>query len=545
MAYLCQFGKSSEKTMTEYFWKRRKVLLFAAVVMAITMVPYIMGYACQGEEWRFTGFVIGVEDGNSYLAKMLSGTSGRWLFRSPHSAVEQNGVIAYMPYILLGKLASASAQHEQLVVLYHGARFIFGSFAILATYDFAAIFIKKKNLRWWALVFITFGGGLGWVLVAINQKGFMGSLPLEFISPESFGFLGLFGFPHLAAARAFLLWGLTLFLKKKNGYISGILWLLTGFFQPMVVAIAWALIGSYLIMVTLFMYIGQNKYLSFGMDFLKLTLNKSVQAVLISCPILLYTAYIFLRDPYFKSWTIQNRFPSPHIAHYLIAYGLVLPFAIAGIIELIKSKQQESLMLAAWFLISPFLIYAPVIAQRRLAEGIWVMLIIGLVGNYIVIGKIPKMIQGVLLLLLPSTLFIISGSILRASKPANPVFIAVEEAYVYEFIAENVDKDSIVLSSYKIGNNLPAWAPVRVVMGHGPETIDLDKIQSEVSDFFSIEDHGDNGCDVFFENFNIDYLVWGSLEKDKWQTDPDDLNCLEEIYRQGGYSVFEVNQRKK
>ena len=70
--------------------------------MILTMIPYIVGYSTQGEGWRFTGFVIGVEDGNSYLTKMLSGADGDWLFRTPYSIEHQKGFLAFISYILLG-----------------------------------------------------------------------------------------------------------------------------------------------------------------------------------------------------------------------------------------------------------------------------------------------------------------------------------------------------------------------------------------------------------------------------------------------------------
>jgi len=531
--------------MIEYCSKRRNIIIFAVVVMALTMVPYLVGYAQQGEEWRYTGFVIGVEDGNSYVAKMLSGSYGSWLFRSPHSAVEQNGVIAYLPYILLGKLASGPAQHDQLIVLYHLARFVFGSFAILATYDFAAIFIKQENLRWWALVFITLGGGLGWILVSISQKGYLGSIPLEFISPESFGFLGIFGFPHLAAARALFLWGLVAFIKFENGYITGVLWLIMGFFQPMVVVIAWAVIGSYNAIAILHRYFYPKYFLSVDLKNSKELLIEAVRAVAISCPIVIYTAYIFLRDPYFKVWSMQNRFPSPHFFHYLVAYGLVLPFTIMGIRKLIKSRKHESLMLASWLIMAPFLIYAPVITQRRLAEGLWVVLIIGFVGNYINSDGIPWYARGLLLLLLPSSLFIFLGSILTTAKPSEPIFRNSDEILAYEFIAEFTEKDNVILSSFEIGNNLPAWAPVRVVMGHGPETIGLDRIQSDISAFFDFPDAYRNDCSEFFEKFDVDYLFWGPFEKNTWKAEPGDIECLVEIYNNEGYSLYEVNYPDK
>lgn len=544
MAGYWRRGSYSKQKMMEYFSKRQKIIVFAIVVMAITMIPYIVGYAQQGEEWRYTGFVIGVEDGNSYLAKMLSGASGNWLFRSPHSAMEQQGVVAYLPYILLGKLTSAPAQHDQLVVIYHLARFVFGFLAILATYDFISIYINRENLRWWALGLISLGGGLGWILVTISQKDFLGSLPLEFISPESFGFLGIYGFPHLAAARALFLWGLTLFIKRKNGYLAGVLWLISGFFQPMVVVIAWVVIGIYIGAVILTRYINGNKSFDVNDGIIKILVYKAIQAVLFSAPIVIYTAYIFLFDPYFKSWTIQNRFPSPHFIHYFVAYGLVLPLSIVGIRKYIRNKKQEGLLLAGWLVISPLLIYAPVITQRRLAEGIWVVLIIGLIGNYTDKEKIPASVKGLLLLLLPSTIFIFLGSILRTASPSEPLFRKIEEVRVYEFIAETAKKDDVVLSSFEIGNNLPAWAPVRVVMGHGPETIGLEEIKSDVAAYFNQENSASD-CWKVFEEYGVTYLVWGPVEKTIWKGEPGEYECLIQIYNKGEYSIFEVKYRDK
>ena len=50
----------------------RHVLIPALVLLGLTSLPYLIGYFRQGTDWRFTGFFLGVEDGNSYIAKMLS-----------------------------------------------------------------------------------------------------------------------------------------------------------------------------------------------------------------------------------------------------------------------------------------------------------------------------------------------------------------------------------------------------------------------------------------------------------------------------------------
>ncbi len=128
--------------------ERRTVLLFALIVMFITTIPYIIGYSAQGDEYRFSGFVFGVEDGNSYIAKMLNGWSGNLLFRSPYTAYPQAGLYFYLPYLLLGKLGSPPALHEQLVALFHLFRIAAGILFICASYDFTARFVEYRRLRY-------------------------------------------------------------------------------------------------------------------------------------------------------------------------------------------------------------------------------------------------------------------------------------------------------------------------------------------------------------------------------------------------------------
>ena len=66
----------AQKRYPQWIW------VFGFTVMLVTAIPYLLGYAFEGTQWRFTGFVIGVEDGNSYMAKMLRGANGDWLFRT-------------------------------------------------------------------------------------------------------------------------------------------------------------------------------------------------------------------------------------------------------------------------------------------------------------------------------------------------------------------------------------------------------------------------------------------------------------------------------
>ena len=168
--------------------ERRWVWLFAFAVIAITSIPYVIGFMNQGDGFEFTGFVFGVNDGNSYISKMLAGNHGDWLFRTPYTTFPQDGILVYLPYILLGKLVANPASHRELVLVFHLFRIAAVFMIVLATYDFVALFFKRITSRRIALILITVGGGLGWLLVILGNDKWLGSLPLEYFSPESFGF---------------------------------------------------------------------------------------------------------------------------------------------------------------------------------------------------------------------------------------------------------------------------------------------------------------------------------------------------------------------
>ena len=127
---------------------------------------------------------------------MLTGSAGAWEFRSPYSTMDQAGVLAYLPYLLLGKLAAGPGLHEQLVVIYHLFRILVTPFSVFASYKFISLFLKGILWRKWATILATVGGGLGWVLVILRKGYWFESFPMDWISPEWFGFLAYFGFPR-------------------------------------------------------------------------------------------------------------------------------------------------------------------------------------------------------------------------------------------------------------------------------------------------------------------------------------------------------------
>ena len=540
--------------------ERRWVLLFAVLVLLVTSLPYLIGYFVQGDDWRFTGFVFGVEDGNSYIAKMAIGSRGGWLFRTPYTNMPQSGVLAFLPYILLGKLASPPALHEQLVALFHLFRWVAGFMVIWATYDFLAYFLTDIRLRRLGLALITLGGGLGWLLVLAGKNEWLGSLPLDFYSPETFGFLSLYGIPHLALARATLLWGLLFYLEAcykykrvnlKNGLKIGVLWLVTALAQPITAVIMGFVMGLHLVSLAIWQVWRGKRGVETGWSIWRGGLVVVLIAGVLPAPFLIYYLVLFSLDPFLSAWTSQNLITSPHPAHYLLAYGLVLPLAILGGLRLLKRFSWEGWLPITWALALPFLAYAPFNLQRRLPEGIWVILVLlalawfepnlAISSEHKNSKSSPQLSKAryILLLAFPSAVFLIAGGLLIAAKPSEPLFRSSDEVEAFRFFEEYSMQGEIVLASYAIGNPLPAWAPVRVIAGHGPESVNLQENLLLIEAFYGSETD-DTNRQQWLRDLDVGYIFWGPEERELGTWLPEQAIYLEEVFRNGAYFIYAV-----
>ncbi len=529
--------------------EKKWIIQFAVVVMLVTLIPYWIGFSRQGADWSFTGFVFGVEDGNSYIAKMLSGVSGHWLFQSPYTAYPQKGALAFLPYLLLGKLSAPPEAHIQLVVLYHVFRMLSGFLMILATYDFISVYISGENLRRLGTAIATLGGGLGWLSVFGLRGLWQNGLPLEFYSPETFGFLALFGLPHLAMARAFLLWGLTHFLSPgdemhsgRSGVIGGLFWLGMSFFQPLTVVVGWAILGVYQMLLGLSGIVRIKNNRPFDWTIWRLSLKRVFSMVCISSPVAIYSFFAFSLDPFLQQWTGQNLILSPPIEDYLLAFGLMLPPAVLGLKGLLRRKPFEAWLVIGWVASFPFLAYAPYNLQRRLPEGVWAALAVIALSSLETMENRnhQKWLKGVLYSSFLTTLLVYLGAIITVWQPCTPLYRPKEEAKMFNFLAERASDREVVLASYGTSNALPAWAPVKTLIGHGPESVNLAAVQEQVEQFFQPDTNEAFRREVIQE-FDVKYVIWGPSEQALEKYDPDHAAFLEEIYDLDGYRVFEVN----
>lgn len=495
--------------------ERRWVWGFALILMTLTMLPYLIGFASQGEDWVFSGFIFGVEDANSYIASMRNGAEGAWLFRSDYTYFEQAGLLVSLPYLLLGKLLSPSSPQTAYLTLYHAFRFAAGLVMVWGTYSFISAFIQEIKLRRWTLVVGVLGGGLGWLLVLLGQDNWLGSAPLDFYSPEAFGFLGLFGFPHLSLSRGLFLGGLGIYLNpdlpgSKNliGLKIGLLFLALGLTQALSLGVAWVILAAHLGLLGAVTYYQKGNWSAW-----KGYLQQAVWAGVISLPLLFYLAYSLTTDPYAALWSAQNTITSPHPLHYLIAYLFFIPLAYFGAKRLWQADRPKTALLLGWVIVWPLLVYFPINVQRRFGEGFLVVLAVLAFSG---LEQFPKLKQrlGLFTLTCLTTLLLYIGSIQAVLKPTAPIFMDADFALKLKILNNHPGfaPGSLVLSSSKTGNRLPAWTGVHTLIGLGPESIGGQELEAQVKAFYSSQTTDEERL-AFLKEYQIDYVFWGPDEQ--------------------------------
>ncbi|MBN1679172.1 MAG: hypothetical protein JW966_02695 [Anaerolineae bacterium] len=508
----------------------RRVIVFGGLVMLITTLPYMVGWLAAGDGWTFGGFLFGADDGYSYLAKMRLGARGDWLFTIRYTSEPHDGALFFLPYILLGKLtvlfvgANNPDLMTGLAVTFHAARVVFGFLLILASYRFVAVFLRSPRARMLALILIALGGGLGWALSLVGLSDWLGSLPLDFYVPESYSFLILFGLPHLALARGAMLAGFLLLFRAlhtpgprswlRDTLAAGVCWVVMGLCVPFYVAVLYVVLGGW----------GLAAWISRG-RFPWALFWRVISAALVVLPVLLYSAAVFASSDVYRRWSAQNLLPSPHPLHYVFGYSVLAVPAVAALrwawrkgASGERDRSADSLpylLLAAWIVIVPLLVYLPINVQRRLAEGVIVPLsILAVAGLRLLFPHVRRYRRArtvILILVLPTAMLLWLGGMFGALTPDRPLFRPQAELTMLDRLDAIAPRDAVVLSSKKTGNVLPARTGLIAYVGHGPETIHADDKEDRAEQFFSGTLDAAARAALLAE---VDYVFYGPLEAD-------------------------------
>lgn len=517
---------------------------YGLVLVLLTAVPFLLAAGAAAGEWVFSGHVIGVEDGHSYIAKMLRGASGDWLFRTPYTTAPQQGAPVFLPYLLLGKLFGAGASHDQLLVAFHALRSLGVFVAVLGSYRFAAHFLSGRSQRRWVTVMATLGGGLGWLLLLLGGGGPWDEIPLVFISPETFGFLGALTAPHLVLARGLMLLTLVAYLEAIDTGVGStrgsFLLLLTAVVHPVASVLVYVVIAAHQLARLGRASAGRN------WEPWRSGLRPALVILIPTAPYLLYLAVLGWTDPFLAEWSAQNLIRSPHPGYYLLAYGLLLPWVALGIRTALRQATGQRLLLVAWALLLPALAYAPVNLQRRLVDGGWLaLLVLTVLGLHQLKRKRWRRRTRSLLLALalPGSFILLLGSARGIRTPAQPAFVPADQVAAYRYLARHAPRDAVVVASVATANPLPAWAPLRVPVGHGPESVNFAEVRREVESFYA--SRPGSVRQRLMVALQADYVLVGPQERSLSGGEFAAGESLVQEAQMGDYVIYRVERRQR
>lgn len=536
----------------------RFVAAYIAIILCMTSLPYLAAEMASGDDWHFNGFLFGVEDGNAYLGKIRLGLEGHWNFYLFYtSEAHDSAPLIYLPYIFAGHVIrlvfnpqTPTSSFVAIVVAFHILRLFFSTFLITATYLFIARFIASASGRVLALILATVGGGLGWLLIILTGSEWLGSPPPEFYIPEGFGFLVLFGLPHIALARGALLLGFVYLFKTLDpphrnwrwAIAAGLCWLVVG------LGVAFYLVIIYCLMLAwgALVWLKQKRFP------LVLTLRGTV-AVSMTLPLFFYFMALFTFDDTFSQWSAQNILASPHPLQYLLAYLLFIAFSMIGGIWLWKNRPNEAvLLLLGWVLVVPLLVYLPINVQRRMAEGVIIPLaILTVIGLQLVVYQSSqrsfyrrwRQSRAIFMVYFGiSTALFLMASTLNGLSTNPPVHRPQEEVAAIDWLSDYANPNAIVLSTLETGNFIPARANLRVFIGHGPETIHSETKRDLVEAFFTGV-MTDTEREALLEDYQISFVFYGEEEQLLVENArPQWIGNMRLVYEQGNYRIYEVPQ---
>jgi len=543
----------------EWLW----VGIASLLVMGFVSVPYLIGVAHSSPEMMFSGHLFNLTDMYSYIAKMREGATGGWTYTLAYTYEPHRASFVYLYYLGLGKVAAivsgqgAQVSAETLAIAYHAARVVCGLLLLLVVYRFVAVFLDEAPKRRMAWALAALSSGLGWIPTVLHLLGVMSAaprLPVSYYIPEAFTILLLYGFPHLALVRALMLGGWLLMLRAdsdpRGGWGlaagAGATWTIMGVVLPTMAALLGVLLAAWLIAL----WVWRRR-------FPWAAVWRASAAGIGPVAVLIFNAWVFTRDPIYAAWAAGNVLPSPPVVDYLLAYGLLVVLAVPGVAAIWRRGLAAAwLLLLVWPLVGAVLVYAPISIQRRLLEGVIVPLsIFATIGLWQIVGEKPDgeglhigwrlrqgAMGGLLMLLVAADFLLVGGGALRAANPEWTTFHPADDRAALDWLLENAPSGSIVLAEGGASSYLPAYASVRTVVGHGPETIDGGRKRAIVDTFF-LGGMSDAERLAWLDETGADY-VWvgpGEMNPDCEAScfEPDALG-LDPVYHQGRVTIYAV-----
>jgi hypothetical protein len=511
-------------------------------VLVLTSLPYLYGYLSSPPDKQFMGLMLDIPDHGQYLS-WWRGFQDSLLISNRLTPEPNEPIFFNLQWWALAQVSRLTGLDYAPV--YQAFRWIAGGSFLWAVYRLIAQFLPEVYQRRTALLLVTLGSGLGWVLVVLKYTLTKGELlfPLDVYIAEGNSFLCILGYPHFSFAAAFIaltfefIWRGWKEKQTKYMVIAGVLALLLGWMHAYDLLLIYGITGTF----ALVMWLKQRAFpwrLFWG----------GVIVCTLSCSGAIYSVILTTVDPLWEEVLAQFAnagvyTPSP--PHLIILFGFPLIAAVATWIGLTWRKQwsEENLFVMGWFLAGVVLNYIPTDFQIHMLNSWQIpMMILVTKGlhNFIapaITNWRPAMgekatrwaVVVFVMAVLPTNLYLWAWRFVDLGRHDYPYYLSRDEILALRWLDENATDDDVILSSEKVGQYVPLFTGSVAFLAHWAQTVDYYDKQERVTDFFDAT--GDEASrKESLHAFGVDYVFYGPAERTLGAYDPAQTDFLEEIF---------------
>ncbi|MEX0788127.1 MAG: hypothetical protein WD040_04945 [Anaerolineales bacterium] len=526
----------------------RWIAAISAVVLVLTSLPTIAGYAAQTPEERFNGSVYDPQDVAIHLSAMQQGFRGSWQYQILVTADAHPAGWIRTLYLGLGHASRVTGL--SLALMYHAARVVFGAAALAAFYVFAARCLRPVVLRRTAALFFALGSGLGWLQLPLGLNLRPDLSPIDFWLIDGYGFFSLMVFPHFAAVLALLAWGFdrasAYFAEGKPRDLAGMA--LAGIALQLVQPFAPWILDLTVLTLALAPKIGVRR-----------TLPALLTLAVSQAPYFAYSLTLFGSSPAWRSIQEQTVTLSPPPFGYVLGYGILTPLAIWGaVIAFRRSTARGARLAATWSMVAFALAYLPWNLQRRFTEGVMIpMAILAATGlGYGLLPAVRRLLRARLdhrrwrrarNLTLPasaavasisSLILAVGGAVFVQSRPEALFDPAPVHAAAARLRTVAV-WDQPVMAAERTGQILAAAIGQRVFVGHIIETPFYVQRSDELRSLFDLRTHDSVRLDIL-SRCGCAYVFFGPYERELGGWNPTGADFLRRTISIDGIRVYRL-----
>ncbi|MBI4434661.1 hypothetical protein HY635_02490 [Candidatus Uhrbacteria bacterium] len=581
------------RTLARLWWsdrERRFAVWLGVALVLLTSAPYLYGWLRTPPGHVYTGVhALASGDMAVYGSYIEQVRDGRWTFVDLFTSEWPQQTFLNIFWLPVGLLARIT--RLPTVLTFHLARVLLIIPFVLFLSRFVVAFLRKpiagfsvRVVRQTALLFLTFSSGLG-VLIAESIAPLSDSRwrpgydfwPPDLWVPESNTFLTLFQSPHFIASLWLLLLIILAALRftETRAYrwsiASGVAALALFQFHPFYVPtvamllVVWTIVESIAARRVRWDLVGHGAIVG-----------------IISAPSVLSHLWLVRTDPITAARASQNLLFTTDWWLVALSYGFLVPLALIGIVRVLRpacgtgsfgpmaigpqddqQTKRAHRLLVTWLVVTVVLMYSPLTWQRRLVEGLHVVLvIIAMVGLFPFLawlrahapmwihryawGVTTATIVAIPLLGVSTIVNLVRDVALYTirfpqSIPRHSFYYPTDALDAMRWIRGHASLGEATFAVGIDGHFLPMFAARQTVLGHGVETAHFVE-KYETSYALSLGRLSPAEARAFLDRERVRFILVTDASRNLWAIDPAAIPSATLVYRNSGAEVYEVRK---